>query len=96
MRRDRMFGLACAYAFVVFLLVSAALDAARRRVGGASGAPGSAPKPASNGGRGFFASLIGGGTPEVTLAPMAEVRRNATPPCSDMLRPAILVLCYNR
>ncbi len=87
-----MFGLACAYAFVVFLLVSAALNAARKRSGGAEG---SSSKPSSSG-RGFFQALVGGGVPEVTLPPLPEVSRNATPPCRDMLRPAIVVLCFNR
>ena len=86
--RGRLLGLTCAYAFVVFLLVTAAINAAHRRAtGGGRGAraPGSQ----------FFQAL-GYGLEPVTLPPLAEVVRNATPPCAEMPKPAIVVLCFNR
>ena len=86
--RGRLLGITVAYAFVVFLLVSAAMNAGHRRAT-AGGSQGRAS------GSQFFQALGYGGE-VVTLAPLPEVKRNATPPCPEMPRPAIVVLCFNR
>jgi hypothetical protein len=85
--RGRLLGITGAYAFVVFLLVSAALNAGHRRATGSAGQDGRGSK--------FFQAL-GYGYEVVTPPPLVEVKRNATPPCPEMLRPAIVVLCFNR
>jgi hypothetical protein len=92
--RGRLLGLTAAYAFVVFLLVSAALNASSRRAAGRSGGSGS--NPNHDAGSKFLSAFGYGGTEVVTLEPLAEVKRNATPPSPHMPRPAIVVLCYNR
>ncbi len=86
--RGRILGITAAYAFVVFLLVSAAMNAGHRRAAG-----GASQQRAS--GSQFFQALGYGGE-VVTLPPLAEVKRNDTPPCPEMPRPAIVVLCFNR
>src|SRR4051812_31144876 len=91
--RGRILGITAAYAFVVFLLVSAAMNASHRRAAGSSADSGSNPNHDAGS---KFLSAFGYGTEVVTLAPLAEVRRNATPPSADMPRPAIVVLCFNR
>jgi hypothetical protein len=95
--RGRLLGLTAAYAFVVFLLVSAAMNASSRRTAGSSGGSGSSgSNPNHDAGSKFLSAFGYGVTEMVTLEPLAEVKRNATPPSLHMPRPAIVVLCYNR